>query len=177
MNNQDLKIGTAFISMIYFPLGFLVSLIEVINGYRWGNFLFAFILGLLAFSLIPYSDWDLTRHYETYLSYNNTSFSEVWEQSDNRYLVINTIIYLFNAFAIKKEFLPFFAVFISYLFYLNVFSKFIREKKPNILIRSIYLYILLTVIPFFAIASSLRQYLAFSIILYIIITYCSKQDR
>ncbi|EBP2432481.1 hypothetical protein QQ62_25590, partial [Salmonella enterica] len=86
-------------------------------------------------------------------------------------------IYLFNAFAIKKEFLPFFAVFISYLFYLNVFSKFIREKKPNILIRSIYLYILLTVIPFFAIASSLRQYLAFSIILYIIITYCSKQDR
>ncbi|ECG8230261.1 hypothetical protein FNS47_22585, partial [Salmonella enterica] len=77
----------------------------------------------------------------------------------------------------KKEFLPFFAVFISYLFYLNVFSKFIREKKPNILIRSIYLYILLTVIPFFAIASSLRQYLAFSIILYIIITYCSKQDR
>ncbi|EAX3249683.1 hypothetical protein ATQ57_26420, partial [Salmonella enterica] len=81
------------------------------------------------------------------------------------------------AFAIKKEFLPFFAVFISYLFYLNVFSKFIREKKPNILIRSIYLYILLTVIPFFAIASSLRQYLAFSIILYIIITYCSKQDR
>ena len=126
MNNQYARVGLGLISLIYLPLSFAFSLVELVNGRRWGMFLFSFSAGLLAFTLIPYENRDLTRHYATYIDYNNISFYDVWELSDNRYRATNEIIFLFKTLGIKKEFIPFFSTFFSYAFYLTVYLSVIN---------------------------------------------------
>ncbi|EFO1125739.1 hypothetical protein DXL17_10320, partial [Escherichia coli] len=105
MINRNIKISASFISIIYLPLALLLAMIEMINGARWSVYVCSFMLGVLAFLLIPYENWDLTRHYETYLYVSQTSLNKVFENSDNRYITINTVIYLFKSLGIKKEFL------------------------------------------------------------------------
>lgn len=176
MINRNIKISASFISIIYLPLALLLAMIEMINGARWSVYVCSFMLGVLAFLLIPYENWDLTRHYETYLYVSQTSLNKVFENSDNRYITINTVIYLFKSLGIK-EFLPFFSTFLSYIFYFNIYVNYIKKYNPELSHRCIYLYILISVIPFFAIASSLRQYLAFSIMLYMIVQYFTSENN
>lgn len=140
MINRNIKISASFISIIYLPLALLLAMIEMINGARWSVYVCSFMLGVLAFLLIPYENWDLTRHYETYLYVSQTSLNKVFENSDNRYITINTVIYLFKSLGIKKEFLPFFSTFLSYIFILIYMLITLKNTIRNYLI-DVYIYI------------------------------------
>ena len=133
-------------------------------------------MAILGYSLVPYDSWDLVRHYEAFEKVKELSFFQVLEYGHIRYLPLHLYMWLLSTVGLSKEFLPFISLFFSYLLSLLVMHDVVRKNivETNGVYSKITLLavlVMLTIIPFIGIASSLRQYLAISMLLYVVYYY------
>lgn len=164
MKNKSISY-TSIIFMAYIPLGLFFSSIDYINGKRYSVFVFSFLMGVLAYLLVPYSNWDLSRHYELYDLLKTKDAHFIFEYGQSRYFFFYLYVWVVSHLGINKEFLPFISVFTSYYIYMYVFGCCMAKYNLTVKERIFGTIVLLSLIPFIGIASSLRQHLAFAFVL------------
>ena len=173
---------TAFSFFFLYPLCVIPFLMQyMIKGEKWAFTLFSLFLGLLAYLLIPYDTWDITRHYADYQYIKTLSFSEVWQQGF-LHLFLNNIMWLVNALGLPKEFVPFFFTVGAYSAYIKVLfwvSKDYNPEELNISNRVyffLFSFLLYNTIRFEWVADGLRNPLAFAVSLLGIYIVLSKKQ-
>lgn len=154
-----------------YTLPFIVN--SMLKNHYFGYFLFALLMGILGYLMIPYDVWDLTRHYEDYNSISSLSIDDVFTHGHIRYLPLHLYFWVLSSFGLPQEALPLISLFFAYLLQLliikNIFDcglDFRVKPFTRTQVKIIILLLYIGTIPFVAIASSLRQFLASSIYIY-----------
>jgi hypothetical protein len=167
--NKTINKGLIIVSFFIYPLYTIPFLIKhILLGEKWSYFLFSFFLGVLAYLLIPYDTWDITRHYLDFIEIKEMSFQEVFSLGGS-HLFLNIIMWHVNAIGLPKETVPLLFTAITYsihstilLYIYNDYSSKHRgiSKQTYFLLFS---FVLFNVIRFSWLADGLRNPSAFSV--------------
>lgn len=176
--NKMLKPLVFFGSLLY-PLYTLPWIIKsMVKNEYFGYLLFSLFMSYLAYLMIPYDTWDLTRHYEKFQELSTISFDNVFEDSRIFNYIFNLYMWSVSHIGFSKEFVPFSFVFMVYMLYFLSFKKigeyhsfkngfFISYKWFMLL----GIFLIFNEIRFADTASGLRNGLAFAIFIFAIIRY------
>ncbi|AVP93669.1 hypothetical protein C7N77_11020 [Aeromonas rivipollensis] len=156
------------LSVIYIPFGFFYSFYSLTKLRSYSPFLVSIVYSLMAYSVVPYENWDLARHFNNFNVISNLDFLQSISVIHIRYAALNIVAWFFSNLGINKHFLPFLVVFISYYLVLSVIVNHIRTYHYELNQKYVFyiFFTVLSVFPFFYLASTLRQYLSFGIIFY-----------
>ncbi len=178
-------------SLVYpvYTLPFVIS--SMLKNQRFGYLLFSFFMGYLAYLMIPYDSFDLTRHYASFNAISGYSFSEIinYDPYDKFKYPFYLYCWCVAQLGLPKEFVPFSIIFTLYSLYFLTLKKILdhtpkREKTEttkNYI--SLYMLTLLGVflifneIRFIGAASGLRNTFAFSIFIYALFDFLYFKKR
>ncbi len=145
----------------------------------FGYLLFSLFMAYLAYLVIPYDTWDLTRHYATFKEFSTVSFDNIFEKSRIFNYILNLYMWSLSQIGFSKEFMPFSFTFMVYMLYFLSFKSIVEYStfSRNDFFLSDKWFMLLGIflifneIRFVATASGLRNALAFAIFIFAIIGY------
>ncbi|HIF9310867.1 TPA: EpsG family protein [Photobacterium damselae] len=150
--------------IIYLPIGILTTFFFMIKPKKQSVIFISLFFSGLAYLIIPYEGWDLTRHYEAFNVISKLSIESVLDYGQIRYIPLHIYMWCLSAVGFNKEVLPAISVFLSYFIVFSVFvSIFNRNNNENTFEVFIILLAVWTLVPFIDIASSLRQHFSFII--------------
>jgi hypothetical protein len=177
--NKTLKPVIFFGSLLY-PIYTLPWLIKsMVKNEYFGYLLFSLFMAYLAYLMIPYDTWDLTRHYETFNKLSTISFDRVFDMSRIFNYILNLYMWSVAQVGLSKEFVPFSFIFMVYVLYFLTFKKIVEYSSFSIseFFLSYKWFMLLGIffifneIRFMGTASGLRNSLAFAIFIFAIMGY------
>ena len=182
MKNRFEKLLVVVGSMLY-PVYTLPWMIKyMLKNKMIGYILFSFLMAYLAYTMIPYDTFDITRHYEAFNKISMMNFNEVFE---NEMMITKYPLHVYMWFVhnigLPKEFVPFSLIFIQFMFYFLSLKKIVKYSfaynKVPLWFMGLALFLILNEIRFIGTASGLRNGLAFSIFIYAQIEYFLAQKR
>ncbi len=159
----------------FYMLPFIFS--SMLRNERFGYLLFSFFMGYLAYLMVPYEGFDITRHYNAFNTLSNYDFSEI-NDYDGSIFKYGFYVYCWNVakLGLPKEFVPFSIIFTVYSLYFLTLKRIIdftpARNKDALNIISLKMLTLLGVflifneIRFVDATSGLRNMWAFSIFIY-----------
>ncbi|WP_346857505.1 EpsG family protein [uncultured Draconibacterium sp.] len=166
--NKALKVNLAILTSVFiiYPLAALpLMFLFIRRNIKYSYYLLALFMGFLGYILIPETTNDLTRYYETFQEVNQLNLpgllNYLTTQLHYTFFIFSFII---GKLGLNKQFLPFFAVYISYLINFLLFYNF---SKNNNYTKAIYVILFVTIFfttPFKSIALSIRNFVALSFI-------------
>jgi len=177
--NRMLKPMIFFGTLLY-PIYTLPWVIKsMVKNEYFGYLLFSLFMAYLAYLMIPYDTWDLTRHYSTFKELSGLSFDKVFDVSRVFNYVLNLYMWFISEIGFSKEFVPFSFIFIVYIAYFLILkkvveyssfskSKFFLSYKWFMLLA---IFLIFNEIRFMDTASGLRNGLAFAIFIFAIMGY------
>jgi hypothetical protein len=167
------------VGSLLYPLYALPWIIKaMVKNEYFGYLLFSWVMAYSSYLMIPYNDFDLTRHYESFLLMSNISFDEILIVDPRiKHYFFNIYMWLINEMGLSKQFVPFFITFIKYMLYFATFRRVLNaypivDEQTDISskwLMVIFLFLLIGTIRFVGDTSGLRNSLAFSIFIYAII--------
>lgn len=112
--------------LVISPVLSLIVYFFIKNKYKY-NLNFTLIICCLLSFIIPFRSYDLVRHYYSYENINPelNYIDFILKQTD---YLMPTLYFLGNKINLKKEFIPFFSLFCSVYFYLQLFYIILKNK-------------------------------------------------
>jgi hypothetical protein len=145
-----------------------------------GYFLFSWVMAYSAYLMMPYNDFDLTRHYHDFEVMSKLDFGDIFTVDPRvKHYFFNVYLWLLHQVGLSKQFAPFLITFAKYMFYFATFRK-ILKAYPSVENQSglaskwlmiIFLFLLIGTIRFVGDTSGLRNSFAFSIFIYAVFSY------
>ena len=168
---NKLIITTLCIVYPVYALPFL--LILSLKNDKYYYFLISLVMGYFAYLLVPYTTMDITRYYATYNELLDKPYDNVFLVGRYIDVVFYSFFWMLGKIGLNKQFIPFFAMFFCYYFYLNTLRKIINHTPLDIHRKLLILglFLLFGVTNFIDDSSGSRNPLAFSIIIYAIISF------
>jgi hypothetical protein len=152
----------------------------MIKNEKLGYILFSLSMAYSAYLMIPYFDFDLTRHYDDFIRMTLVDFSDILVVDPRpKHYFFNVYMWLIHQLGFSKQFVPFFITFAKYFFLFLSFRKILEaypiddttgsiEKKWYMII---FLILLIGTIQFVRDVSGLRNNLAFAVFIYGVLIY------
>ena len=179
------------INRYYKPLLVLGTLLYPIYALPWifksmakneylGYILFSLSMGYSAYLMIPYFDFDLTRHYQDFEVMSSVDFDQIFTVDPRvKHYFFNIYLWSVNQLGLSKQFVPFSMTFMKYLLLFMVLRKVIKayatEDTSNALshkwIMIIFLVLIIGTVQYVRDVSGLRNNFAFVIFIYAIVKY------
>ncbi len=178
-----------FLGSLLYPLYTLPLVVSfMLRNKRFGYFLFSFFMGYLAYLMIPYEGFDITRHYAAFNALSTYNFSEI-NNYDGGIFKYGFYVYCWGVakLGLPKEFVPFSIIFTVYYLYFLTLKKIldftpIRDNNTSnkISLKMLTLlgvFLIFNEIRFVDATSGLRNMLAFSIFIYAFFDLLYKKKR
>jgi len=191
-SNPKQKVNIFYKPMLLFgTLSFPVYMIpflfrDMFKGDKLAYFLYALYMGFSAYLMIPYNDFDLTRHYEHFELMRQISFDNILTADPFiKHYFFNVYMWLVGHAGLPREFVPFSFAFTKFMFYFATFEMLLRYYLPKrdattvsvIWIKIIFLLLIIGLVRFVGDTSGLRNSLAFATFLYAIMAYYLEHKR
>lgn len=182
MKTSKYNLLTLSIFLISPGLSLLGAFRSMLRGERFGYFLLSIFFGLLGYLMIPYDTMDITRHYADYKLIAQMSLSEVLTKDPAR-MFLYLLMWGVRNIGLPKEIIPFLFVSVTYYLPFSIILYILKDyprKKKSLTTVSfiiIFSFIILNELRFVAIASGLRNNLAFSMSLLSIYLILSRKQK
>lgn len=170
-----------FFGTLSFPIYTAPFLLrDMFKGEKLAYWLFALYMAFSAYLMIPYNDFDLTRHYENFNLMKVTEFDKIMIADPwIKHYFFNVYMWVIGHLGLPKEFTPFSIAFIKYTLYFATFQRIVQAYFPlrsssmmsQKWIMIVFLLLLIGMIRFVGDTSGLRNSWAFSIFIYSIVAY------
>jgi hypothetical protein len=184
MNNKFYK-PVIFLGGILYPFYALPWTIKsMLKNEFLGYILFSFFMGLLAYTMIPYDTFDITRHYEIFEDVSILNFNDVYNYGRVFNYVLNLYMWFVSHIGLNKEFIPFSIIFTIYMLYFLTLKKVIDDRYyisgyviDKKWLTIVGLFLIINQIQFIGTASGLRNGLAFAIFIYAVVDFYLKKRK
>ncbi len=170
----------------FYMLPFILS--SMSRNERFGYLLFSFFMGYLAYLMVPYEGFDITRHYNAFNTLSSYNFSEI-NDYDGSIFKYGFYVYCWGItkLGLPKEFVPFSIIFTIYSLYFLTLKKIIdftparnKDALNRISLKMLTLlgvFLIFNEIRFVDATSGLRNMWAFSIFIYAFFDLLYKKKK
>jgi hypothetical protein len=178
MSNKFYK-SVVFLGGILYPFYTLPWTIKsMLKNEFLGYILFSFFMGLLAYTMIPYDTFDLTRHYALIEKVYLWDIDDIFLNVRFDYYFLALYAWITHQIGLPKEAVPFSYIFMIFMLLFGSLRMVYRYlKEQNIFIQNqiwfsgLALFLIINEFRLVGGASGLRNELAFVLLLYGILRY------